>query len=327
MSDKQRPSDDFKKAFPHENLISVGEQALMDGKGRSLKDISESNPVLAKHLTETVGKFINLYWSNISTHDLIQVYRNIKSLLQKEERRKMLKYLTPRAILESRRLYDYGLKIKMNEPKPYKPGEEWDYEATFETMLSSCIFDTRHVDYSIIKTQRKSRAKRAFVIIADKSSSLMDKIHIVAVGTGMIAYAGQWDFISVIVFDSEIEFLKRFHEGKELGRVIEQIIDMDSGGATDLHKPLEAAKKEFSHVPLFINRKAIMISDCIPTMGKNPIEVAAELESLIIFYLPQEGGRQTEGIVQEFRRLPNVRIFPIKHFEDFINGIYEVFTQ
>ncbi|OGP88240.1 MAG: hypothetical protein A2156_14365 [Deltaproteobacteria bacterium RBG_16_48_10] len=308
-------------------MISMGEQALMEGKGRSLKEISEINPKLAKRLVEKAGKFINTYWSHLSSHDLIQVYRNIKSMAQKEERRRLLEYVVPRVILEGHRLYDAGLKVKMNESRPYRPGEEWDHEATLESMFSSGISGPHHLYYELIRAQRKGRTKRAFMVIADKSSSLTDWIHFVAVGTGMVAYAAQWDFISVMIFDKEVEFLKHFHEAKDLGRVIEQVIDMDSGGATDLYKPLEATIKEFALIPLITKKRAILVSDCIPTMGRDPLAMASQLESLNIFFFPHHAGTGRGGLIEEFEKLPNVHIFPINRFDDFTHGIYEVFTQ
>ena len=305
----------------------MGEQALMEGKGRSLKEISEINPNLAKRLVKKAGKWINTYWSHLSSHDLIQVYRNIKSVTQKEERRKLLEYLIPRIIIEGHRLYDAGLKVKINESRPYRPGEEWDQEATLELMSASGTPDPRYLHYEHIRAQRKNRTKRAFVVIADKSSSLNDWIHLVAIGTGMMAYAAQWDLISVLVFDKEIEFLKRFHEAKDLGRVIEQIVDMDSGGATDLFKPLEATRKEFAHIPLLTKKKAILVSDCIPTLGKDPLAMASQFESLNIFFFPHQEGTGPAGLIRDFQRLPNVHIFPINRHEDFIHGIHEVFMQ
>ena len=308
-------------------MISMGEQALMEGRGRSLKEISRMNPKLAKRLVEKAGKFINTYWSHLPSQDMIQVYRNIKSIAQREERRRLLEYLVPRVILEGHRLYNAGLRVKMNELRPYRPGEEWDYEATLESMFSAGILDPMHLYYELIRAKRKSRTKRAFIVIADKSSSLTDWIHLVAVGTGMIAYAAQWDFISVVVFDKEVEFLKHFHETKDLGRVIEQIIDMDSGGATDLFKPLEATKNEFAHIPLLTKKRAILISDCIPTMGRDPLAVASQFESLNIFYFPHQDGVEQVGLIRQFKELPNVHIFPINRFDDFTHGIYEVFMQ
>jgi hypothetical protein len=308
-------------------MISMGDRALMEGRGRSLKEISETNPKLAKRLVEKAGKFINTYWSHLTSHDLIQVYRNIRSIAQKEERRRLLEYVVPRITLEGHRLYDAGLKTRMNEPRPYRPGEEWDPEATFESMFSSGFLNPRHLTYEVIRAKRKSRAKRAFVVIADKSSSLTDWIHLVAVGTGMIAYAAQWDLISVIVFDKEVEFLKHFHEAKDLGKVIEQLVDMESGGATDLFKPLEATRKEFASIPLFTQRRAILVSDCIPTMGRDPLGTASQFESLNIFHFPHQEGAGQAGLIQNFKKLPNVHIFPINRHEDFIRGIYEVFMQ
>jgi hypothetical protein len=308
-------------------MISMGDQALMDGKGRSLKEISETNPRLARRLVEKAGKFINTYWNHLSSHDLIQVYRNIRSIAQKEERRRLLEYLVPRVALEGHRLYDAGLKIGTPEPRPFRPGEEWDYEATLESMFLRGILHPQYVHYDLIRAQRRSRTKRAFAVIADKSSSLTDWIHLVAVGTGMIAYAAQWDLISVLVFDKEVEILKHFHEAKDLGRVIEQLIDMDSGGATDLFKPLEAARKEFASIPLFTKRRAILVSDCIPTMGRDPLGTASQFESLNIFHFPYQDGTEQAGLIQRFKKLSNVHIFPINRHEDFIHGIYEVFMQ
>jgi MoxR-like ATPase len=317
----------LKRVPPPSDMISMGEQALMEGRGRSLKEISRMNPKLAKRLVEKAGKFINTYWSHLPSQDMIQVYRNIKSIAQREERRRLLEYLVPRVILEGHRLYNAGLRVKMNESRPYRPGEEWDYEATLESMFSAGILDPMHLYYELIRAKRKSRTKRAFIVIADKSSSLTDWIHLVAVGTGMIAYAAQWDFISVVVFDKEVEFLKHFHETKDLGRVIEQIIDMDSGGATDLFKPLEATKNEFAHIPLLTKKRAILISDCIPTMGRDPLAVASQFESLNIFYFPHQDGMEQVGLIHEFKKLPNIHIFPINRFDDFTHGIYEVFMQ
>jgi hypothetical protein len=189
------------------------------------------------------------------------------------------------------------------------------------------ILHPQYVHYDLIRAQRRSRTKRAFAVIADKSSSLTDWIHLVAVGTGMIAYAAQWDLISVLVFDKEVEILKHFHEAKDLGRVIEQLIDMDSGGATDLFKPLEAARKEFASIPLFTKRRAILVSDCIPTMGRDPLGTASQFESLNIFHFPYQDGTEQAGLIQRFKKLSNVHIFPINRHEDFIHGIYEVFMQ
>jgi hypothetical protein len=310
--------------------MSVGEQALMEGKGRSLKELSETNPHLARRLVEKAGKWINTYWSRLSSQDLIQVYRNIKSVARKEERRRLMEYLVPRIILEAHRLYDAGVKVRIKESVPYRPGEEWDEEATVDALFATGAIDLDHLRYDLIRSRRKGNPRRAFVILADKSSSLTDSIHHIAVGTGMIAYAAQWDEVSIVVFDREIQFLKHFHEVRDLGSVIEQMIDMDSGGATDLFKPIDAAVKELARMPLLTKKKVLLVSDCIPTLGKNPVPLVSQLESLNLFYFPhrpETAETGPEGLVREFRRLPNVHIFPIHGFNDLIHGIYEVFMQ
>ena len=84
--------DRITKVSPPPDMISMGDRVLMEGRGRSLKEISETNPKLAKRLVEKAGKLINTYWSHLTSHDLIQVYRNIRSIAQKEERRRLLEY-------------------------------------------------------------------------------------------------------------------------------------------------------------------------------------------------------------------------------------------
>jgi MoxR-like ATPase/Mg-chelatase subunit ChlD len=124
------------------------------------------------------------------------------------------------------------------------------------------------VHHDELRVLTRQREARNYVILVDHSGSMVGhKLELGATLAAVLAQlsaAGRADY-AVLAFDEELRELKRLDEEQDVHEVIDRILRLPEGRATDLAKALTAAAELADAAPETTD--VVLISDCMPTRG------------------------------------------------------------
>ncbi|MGD8505100.1 MAG: AAA family ATPase [Candidatus Bathyarchaeota archaeon] len=201
---------------------------------------------------------------------------------------------------------------------PFKPNlEEFDLEQTLENNLGKKVFDNR--DIVCIERRRK---KRAFSLILDTSNSMqMEKIVIAALAVAVFAHNFLDDHYSIITFKDHAHLLKPIRDNPDINRLIDEMLDLQTGGLTNIEEALQKGLEELEKVHDH-ERAGILITDGWVTKGKDPAKIAEKYQKLHVIQVPlgvgggdpeicmniAKAGRGRYSYVDDFYQLPRAMI-------------------
>jgi MoxR-like ATPase/Mg-chelatase subunit ChlD len=123
---------------------------------------------------------------------------------------------------------------------------------------------------------------RHYVILVDHSGSMVGrKLEVAATMAAALAQlsaAGRARY-AVVAFDDQLSEIKAADEERDVEDVIERILRLPEGRATDLGKALRAAADLADRLPEATD--AILISDCMPTRGATTYPALARLAARV----------------------------------------------
>jgi MoxR-like ATPase len=141
-------------------------------------------------------------------------------------------------------------------------------------------------DFRLLERERNTRN---FVILVDHSGSMVGrKLELGATMAAILAQlsaAGRADY-AVVAFDDQLSEIKPLDEQSDVESVVDTILRLPEGRATDLGKVFRAAADLSEHLPEATD--VILISDCMPTRGVKTFQglarLAAGIPSLYICF-------------------------------------------
>jgi MoxR-like ATPase/Mg-chelatase subunit ChlD len=173
---------------------------------------------------------------------------------------------------------------------PWIDGREGqlDVGATIEAFVANAATLQRE-DYRLLVREPHVRH---YVILVDHSGSMVGrKLEVAATMAAALAQlsaAGRGRY-AVLAFDDELTEIKPLDEDRDVEEVVERILRLPEGRATDLGKALAAAAALAGEVPEATD--AILISDCMPTRGATTFpplaDRAARIASLYICFIDE----------------------------------------
>lgn len=140
----------------------------------------------------------------------------------------------------------------------------------------------------------RAREARRYLILIDHSGSMVGrKLLLAAVLAGVLAQLtaqGRGDY-AVLAFDDHLSRLRGFGEERDVEAVIERILRLPEGRATDLSRAFLGAAELVAERPEATD--CILISDCMPTRGDTSFEglrrLAQGIPVLYIAYVEERG--------------------------------------
>ena len=173
---------------------------------------------------------------------------------------------------------------------PWIDGREGqlDVGATIEAFVANAATLQRE-DYRLLVREPHVRH---YVILVDHSGSMVGrKLEVAATMAAALAQlsaAGRGRY-AVLAFDDELTEIKPLDEDRDVEEVVERILRLPEGRATDLGKALAAAAALAGELPEATD--AILISDCMPTRGATTFAPlahrAARIASLYICFIDE----------------------------------------
>ncbi len=200
----------------------------------------------------------------------------------------MLQRLTRSIILRSSlNISGRGSKGKSRHRIHYYPGiPEFDLGQTLFNYIQN---GKQLIHYEDIVGYERRQKKRNVVLILDTSGSMFGKLLLnAALTTSVLSYAMSKDFISIILFNSEPYVLKSLKDENPLPKLIDQILDSEAVGFTNISRALRKGLEELKSVPGGRKKIGILITDGDYNRGKHPAIIARQYPRLHVINMPSE---------------------------------------
>ncbi len=294
-----------------DRIIELAERAAEESNLEGLKLIATNYPMIAAKLLDKI-KLTEQMLDSLASEDLIQLYSRTKKHINFDIRKKILEKLIPFITEKAKTIFRRGVSSSVSRYVNYEPGDSWEIEMTFEKMLSS---GKQVPDYDSIVVKEPSKRKKSIVICIDKSLSVLQLIHQIVLMASVLSLSVKRDNFAIVEFDSEAQILKPMAKRIPPEELVELILNIESGGKTDLDEALQLATKQLKDSS---SREKIiyLISDLERTVGRNPLPTMKRIPDLRVVYARTY---RRVSFVDEVASLRNVKMVDLDQNSDLVD--------
>ena len=283
-----------------ETASNFVKQAVETRNLRVIEVIADSHP-------RTVVEVLQADFNNVGfILESSSLFFQIKEFFSPQEKQLLLRKLIPRLFKQAERIFHAIDRSRYPMKIPYFPGRSWHVEKTIANFLLSG--DTYFTYKHVICTKKEGK-RRCIVLLIDKSHSVLIYLKLIILASILCSLTLNIKDIALIGFDTHPEVIRGFTDSQMTTQdVISKLVNIRSGGKTDIYSALQAAKKEFSH---HIGRKKtlVIISDLLATSGMDFLPILKRMEDVRIILTPRRQTLQlTATVIGQLRRLPNVKL-------------------
>jgi Mg-chelatase subunit ChlD len=248
-----------------------------------------------------------------------------------EKYRKIFRRLARQSILKSSLKITYkGIRGQLKKVVPeYKIGmPEFDLDETIQH--NPLKIYKRTLNYQDIYGVRRKQKKRKVVLILDTSGSMYGKLLLnAALTTSVLAYNMEKEDYSIVLFNSTAMVLKSIDKKKDITTIIDEILDSEAVGFTNIYIGLEKGLIELSKVKESSRNKfAILISDGNYNRGEDPVPLAKKFPKLHVIGIPAENDAD-RGIdtCREIARAGKGKFFAVNDYKEIPRALIELLSQ
>ncbi len=174
----------------------------------------------------------------------------------------------------------------------------WTEEApgplALEATVDAYLANSGRLERDDMFIENRSRHRRDYVILVDHSGSMVGRklmlAATMAAALAQLSAAGRADY-AVIAFDDELKEIKPLGVEADVEDVVDVVLRLPEGRATDIGQVLQAAAEASDRLPGATD--VILISDCMPTKGVKTYaglaRLAARVPSLYIAFADERG--------------------------------------
>ena len=261
-------------------ILELAERAAEEANLEGLQLIATNYPIIASQILNKI-ELTDQMLEDLGRDELIQLYSRTKKHLNFEIRKKMLDKLIPFITEKAKSIFRRGISSSVSKYVNYQPGDSWEVEMTIEKMLS---IGKLTPDYESIVVKEPAKRKKSIVICIDRSMSVLQLIHQIVLMASVLSLSVKRDNFAIIDFDSNADVLKSMSDHMHSEMLVEKILNIESGGKTNLEDALNLATEQLKFSS---SREKIiyLISDLERTTGKNPLPIIQRIPDLRIIYV------------------------------------------
>jgi MoxR-like ATPase/Mg-chelatase subunit ChlD len=180
-----------------------------------------------------------------------------------------------------------GVQGRTLRSTPWRPGEPGELDLV--TTVANVAARGGLVADHDLRVLRRAPEQTDYLILIDHSGSMVGRklslAAVLAAAVAQLSAAGRTRY-GVLAFDEQVTSVKDLDAENDISEVVERILLLPEGKATDLGQALQAATEHTGDLPA---ARTILISDCMPTRGMTGFRelagLAARVPSLHICYL------------------------------------------
>jgi len=181
----------------------------------------------------------------------------------------------------------------------------------------------------IFGIQRKKQ-KRKIVMILDTSGSMYGKLLLnAALTTSVLAYNMEKESYGIVLFNSTAMVLKKIDKKKPIIKIIDEILDSEAVGFTNITIGLEKGLQELNKIKEKTRHKSgILITDGNYNRGKDPIDLVKRFPKLHVIGIPAETNAE-RGIntCREIARVGQGKFFAVNNYKEIPRALIELLSQ
>jgi MoxR-like ATPase len=143
-------------------------------------------------------------------------------------------------------------------------------ELDLDGSLAAYVRTAGRLQATDLRMLARARQARDYLILVDHSGSMVGKklllSAVLAAVLAQLTAEGRGDY-GVLAFDDNVASIKSFDESRDVEAVIETVLRLPEGRATDLSRAFRLAADLCGARPAGHTTDCILISDCMPTRG------------------------------------------------------------
>lgn len=188
----------------------------------------------------------------------------------------------------------------------------------------------KSLSYRDIYGIERKRQKRKVVLILDTSGSMYGRLLLnAALTTSVLAYNMEKEDFAIVLFNSTAMLLKKINQKKQVIEIIDDILDSEAVGFTNIYIGLEKGLKELNKVKE--NRKSrfgILITDGNYNRGDDPIILAKKYPKLHVIGMPAENDAD-RGIdtCRDLAQAGRGKFYAVKDYKEIPRALIELLSQ
>ncbi|MGV9172380.1 MAG: VWA domain-containing protein [Promethearchaeia archaeon] len=248
-----------------------------------------------------------------------------------EEYKAIFRRLARQSIIRtSLKITSKGLKGSHRKLVPYyKPGmAEFDLDETIQHNPLKVHNNT--LTYDDIFGIKRMKERRKVVMVLDCSGSMYGRLLLnAALTTSVLAYNMDKEHYSIVLFNSTAMVMKKMDETKPINNIIDEILDSEAVGFTNIHiglkKGLEELKKIKHHQK---NQFGILITDGAFNRGKNPLHMARKYPTLHVIGMPAENdAEQGMKTCKKIAEVGKGKFYAVKNYHEIPRALIKLLSQ
>ena len=173
---------------------------------------------------------------------------------------------------------------------------------------------------------KRKRQKRKVVLILDTSGSMYGKLLLnAALTTSVLAYNMEKEDYSIILFNSNAMVMKNIKEKKPIVKIIDEILDSEAVGFTNIHIGLEKGLEQLDKIP---QKFGILITDGNYNRGEDPLIIAKKYPKLHVIGMPAPNDAD-RGIVtcREIANVGKGKFYAVNDYKEIPRALIEILSQ
>ncbi|MHA1871112.1 MAG: vWA domain-containing protein [Promethearchaeota archaeon] len=269
--------------------------------------------------TNEGAKFLSRQEKSTQGNKLTEIFFMVRTIAPPKFR-KLMRRITRNVILKmALKIVGRGIEKGMERKRiPYYPGmPEWDLELTLYNILPNMA---KYFTYTDIVGIRRTQLKKNIVLILDTSGSMYGRsLTNAALTTGVLSYVMMKHKFGVILFNSNAMVLKHIGDNREITEVLDDILDSEAVGFTNIERGLKEGLKELDKVKNTSqkNKIGILITDGDYNRGRDPVLIAKKYPNLHVIAMPPEK-YNSDGmkICRKIAESSNGLFYPVRDYKE-----------
>jgi Mg-chelatase subunit ChlD len=188
----------------------------------------------------------------------------------------------------------------------------------------------KNLNYKDIYGIQRKRQKRKVSLILDTSGSMYGRLLLnAALTTSVLAYHMEKEDFAIVLFNSTAMVLKKINQKKPIIAIIDDILDSEATGFTNIFIGLKKGLKELNKTKENRkNRFGILITDGIYNRGEDPIILAKKYPKLHVIGMPAENDAD-QGIekCREIARAGRGKFYAVNDYREIPRALMQLLSQ
>jgi Mg-chelatase subunit ChlD len=248
-----------------------------------------------------------------------------------EKYKKIFRRLARQSIMKlSLKITSKGIKGQYKRTVPYYQIGMPEFNIDETIQHNPLKIYNKILSYKDIYGIERRREKRKAVLILDTSGSMYGRLLLnAALTTSVLAYNMEKEDYAIILFNSTVMVMKKINQKKQVIDIIDEILDSEAVGFTNIYIGLEKGLEELNKVKENRkNRFGILISDGNYNRGDNPIELAKKYPKLHVIGMPAENDAD-RGIdtCRELAQAGRGKFYAVKNYKEIPRALIELLSQ